>query len=276
MPNRSLSPRAWCRTTWYSAVRPALRRLHAQVLRPTLQRCAMRPLVRNSDLHELDRRYAVMYHHHAEMHRRAIAATGDDCTTVLEVACGTGWNVPLFVQRGLRYCGLDISETAITGAMAKHPEHPYLNLSVHDLERLADGSFDVVYNSSMLEHIGNWEHAITQMLRIARRELVLCFFEGLTDTADNDIHFHPYTAAEIRGDKLDLWGRKIVLQHDPPGWYWNRYSLRQIERLLSELDAPFTHLDGSAGLPRGESIVHIVKRPAEKRTPQSEVAHAWT
>jgi ubiquinone/menaquinone biosynthesis C-methylase UbiE len=50
---------------------------------------------------------------------------------VLEVACGTGWNIPYFRETGLTYYGLDISDTAIAVAALKYPEELFLNIGIN-------------------------------------------------------------------------------------------------------------------------------------------------
>ena len=101
-------------------------------------------------------------------------------TTVLEVACGTGWNILTF-KITVWYYGLDISETAIAFAMMKYPEHRYFNLGICDSSMIGGDSFDIVYSSSMLEHIGYYEEAMREMIRLSKREVWILFFEGLSD-----------------------------------------------------------------------------------------------
>jgi hypothetical protein len=67
----------------------------------------------------------------------------------------------------------------------------------------------------------------------------------------------------------DPWGRKIVLQHDPPGWYWTRYALRPIENLLRTLDVDYTHYtSANSSLLQRESIVDVRKRASSAAVPE--------
>ena len=181
------------------------------------------------DLLEVDHKYGKMHRLHAAAHSGLInEIAGEHFGSVLEVACGAGWNVPAFRTAGLAYTGMDISETAIAAAALKYPENRYLNIGLSDCAMIKSGSFDVVYNSSMLEHIGYFQEAVAEMLRLARRELWILFFEGLSDEPRNRIAFHPYSEEQIEGREKDIYGRKVILQdhiHEKrKGWYWNRYA----------------------------------------------------
>jgi SAM-dependent methyltransferase len=221
-----------------------LRRLRRSIRRRIWLPGAGRSL---EDLVDLDRRYGRMHADHAPVHARAveeIARDGND--DVLEVACGTGWNAPSFARAGLSYVGLDISETAVAVAVLKHPDHPFLNLGIQDAGILRDGCFDAVYSSAMLEHLGDPHGATRQMLRLARRTLVLLFFEGLSDDDEHRVEFHEHVGtdgATWRPSRTDpsrvernVFGRKLILQshgtQPERGWYWNRYSRRRILELF--------------------------------------------
>jgi SAM-dependent methyltransferase len=218
-----------------------------------------------ADLEDLDSRYRVMHELHRHAHLGLIREIQDLAPTeVLEVACGTGWNVPHFRAARMTYYGLDISETALATAALKYPEHRYLNLGITDCRLIKDESFDVVYNSSMLEHIGCYREAILEMVRIAKRAVYILFFEGLSDAPDNDIRFHPYEPRDVSGEAKDIFGRKVVLQHhlheDRRGWYWNRYARRKVLEVLAEAGLEASVLD-TTNRPylKEESVVVIRK-----------------
>jgi ubiquinone/menaquinone biosynthesis C-methylase UbiE len=141
---------------------------------PHLPFCGMR--YSPHDLEDLDSRYRVMNEMHNKAHTGLIQEMRErQFSTVMEVACETGWNIPHFQKSGLKYYGLDISETAIAIAMMKYPEHQYFNLGVCDSTILSAESFDVVYSSSMLEHIGYYEEAMREMIRLAKKEVWILF-----------------------------------------------------------------------------------------------------
>lgn len=193
------------------------------------------------DLRALDEAYRKMHDGHASLHAGLIGEIqGKGFRSVLEVACGTGWNVPAFRAAALEYYGLDISETAIAALALKFPENRYFNLSICDCAMFGEGFFDLVYSSSMLEHIGYHQEAIKEMIRLAKREVYLIFFEGLIEGDQDRIQFHPYSDVELDGRQKDLFGRKIVLQdhlnEKRKGWYWNRYSRNRLTEFLNGYD----------------------------------------
>jgi SAM-dependent methyltransferase len=227
------------------------------------------------DLEDVDGRYARMYRDHEAVHRGAIQElAGRGYRSVLEVACGTGWNVPNFRAAGLAYTGLDISETAVALAAMKHPEGHYLNLGIRDARVLRGDSFDAVYSSSMLEHIGYPEEALAEMVRLARHEVRVLFFEGLSDLPDHQVEFHPHDENETgtwRPSRTDrarveksVFGVKLLLQDHGPerrrGWYWNRYSRSRLLASIAGLPVRPTVL-GSTDRPwiRSESVLVLAK-----------------
>lgn len=230
------------------------------------------------DLEDVDSRYLQMHRLHAEAHRGLVAELGGrGFRTALEVACGSGWNQPFFVQAGLLYHGLDVSETAVAVAALRHPESLYLNLGIRDCALFRDGCFDVVYSSSMLEHIGYAEEALREMLRLARREVVVLFFEGLSEGGEHQVEFHP----QEPGDGHLLWrpsrtdpsrvernpyGFKMVLQDqgpgNPPGWYFNRYSRQKLLASLAGWPCQAKVLGrGDRPYLREESVLVLSKAP---------------
>lgn len=217
------------------------------------------------DLRTLDKGYFGMQQAHVWAHKGLITELGSyGMNNVLEIACGSGWCIPFFLAEGLEYYGLDISETAISMAVLKYPENRFFNLGVSDLGILKPDSFDVVYNSSMLEHIGYYEEAIIEMARLARKHLFILFFQGLSSGPTHSIKFHPFRPDEIDGTTKNAFGRKYVLQDhvhaDQKGWYWNRYSEQLVRAFLDRLGYRYEIWDNTnRDYLRQESVVHIIK-----------------
>lgn len=228
-------------------------------VRPRFWRRA-EPLYSDYDLRRLDFQYCRMYRQHELLHRSLTEEIAKlyGGGRALEVACGTGWNTGNFT--GFDYYGLDISEPAVSLALRKHPERRFLNLGIRDMHLLQSGSFDIVYNSSMLEHIGYAEFAIEEMVRLAKRHLFIMFFEGLAETASID--FHPYEANQINGYVKDIYGRKVVLQdHGQPkkGWYWNRYARSDIESLMTKHGLRYEILDRTnRPYIQAQNVLHVM------------------
>lgn len=101
----------------------------------------------------------------------AVAAAGMERPSLLEVGCASGYYRHVFehlVPGGVRYLGADKSPALIELARRKHPD---LRFDVAAAERLPypDGAVDIVYNGVSLMHIVDYEAAIAEARRVARR-----------------------------------------------------------------------------------------------------------
>jgi SAM-dependent methyltransferase len=99
----------------------------------------------------------------------AVAATGIENPTLLEVGCGSGYYSDVFatlLAGGVRYTGVDYSNAMIARARARAPSTAF---EVADATGLpyADGAFDVVFNGVSLMHIIDYQAAIRQAARVA-------------------------------------------------------------------------------------------------------------
>ena len=203
-----------------------------------------------SDLEAVNFKYERMLQTHEELHAGLIASLDAERNrTVLEIACGAGFAIPHFRAKNLDYFGWDISETALAVAMLKYPEASYFNLSVVDLKLVKDASFDIVYSSSMLEHIGFWEQAIREMVRVAKNNVYIMFFQGLFAGDENKSEFLRYEEEVVAGSKGHVYGRKLILQdhmvHNEKGWFVHKFSRNVVTTFVRELGYEFEILDGS-------------------------------
>ncbi len=94
--------------------------------------------------------------------------------TILDAACATGYYSEV-IERALpnvRYVGSDYSSAMIDAARSRYPRRQF---EVQDVTRLsfADRAFDCVLLSGALEHIPNYDAAIMQICRAARKFVVL-------------------------------------------------------------------------------------------------------
>lgn len=109
------------------------------------------------------------------------------------------------------YTGIDINRTALEACRAKHPEARWLEANVTDLA-FSNGSFDVVNCRHLLEHLPYYETAVREIFRVARRYVIICFFQPPRDP-------------------------EVLLRHETDdGYIWlNRYAPGRFESLLERL-----------------------------------------
>jgi len=195
---------------------------------------------RPHELKAMDRRYRQMFAIHEDVHTAVLDdISKDGCHTFSEVACGAGYTVGPAVARGLAYTGIDISETAIAVSCLKEPNGDFINLPVDRLSIIKDRSFDAVYSSSMLEHIGFVETAIAAMWRLAAKRLDILFFEGLTDAAENEINFYPHEEGVSPREAGGYYGVKVARQDQGTGhsgYFFSKFSKTAMVRMLQSLD----------------------------------------
>jgi ubiquinone/menaquinone biosynthesis C-methylase UbiE len=212
-------------------------------------------------LDELDRAYLGMFDSFKDEHPGVVsemAAIRDAeglSNKVLEIACGTGWNIANFVNQKFDYYGLDISETAIAIAMRKFPVAKFFNLPAINLSLIAEGSFDMVYCASMLEHLSEYAQPIAEMMRIARRHLFVLFYEGLLPGAENKIEFHEKTEPYV-----SPFGVKFVdYQLANRGYYMNRYARDAIVKAAGDQHLEFLDASNRSYIKGAATILHVTK-----------------
>jgi len=235
--------------------------------RPAIWTPSQRPRYSGYDLRRLDFQYWQMYKGHEKLHSslvREIADRAGVAGNVLEVACGTGWNITNFLVAGFNYYGLDISETAISLALIRQPECRFLNFGILDANILRDRSFDIVYSSSMLEHVGYIEDVLGEMIRLTKRHLFIILFEGLSADKENTIRFFPDSDNHISGQAKDIFGRKVVLQDHvvtkQKGYYWNRYSRASVEAIMENNAVRYEILDRqNRSFIDLQAVLHVMK-----------------
>lgn len=220
--------------------------------------------LRRGELVKLDKSYRNMYLLHRNCHLglvrdiRSMYKGCDSRPRLLEIAAGSGWNATKFIQAGFDYCGLDISEPAVALLMRRHPEARFLNIGISDAGVLASDAFDVVVSFSMLEHLAEYERALSEMVRIARQHLFVTFFEGLADEPEDKVATYPFDRR-----CYSFFGRKFLdLQSSyADKFYWNRYSRATIERISREAGAKSVEFlsSGNRSYLKNETILHVSK-----------------
>lgn len=107
--------------------------------------------------------------------------------TLLDVGCGGGFFLELANKRGFKTTGCDIIE-------GKNFDHSaYYQGSVEKLP-FEDNAFDIVTCSHTLEHVVNFDQAVNELKRVAKKKLcvVVPCQRAYYYTLDEHIRFFPY------------------------------------------------------------------------------------
>ena len=97
--------------------------------------------------------------------------------TLLEIGCGNGYYFEVLThltRTALRYMGVDYSSAMVESA---HIRYPQLRFLLGDATQLpfVDGQFDVAWSGTVLMHIPDYQQAIAETCRVARR---FCVFHS--------------------------------------------------------------------------------------------------
>lgn len=114
-----------------------------------------------------------IWHDHIERYRFAIEyINGKD---VLDIACGTGYGVNLFVSNGAtKAVGIDIDPESIGYAREKY-KNKNADYSVGDIKKINinDSCFDVITCFETIEHVDNHAQALKELKRVLKPNGIL-------------------------------------------------------------------------------------------------------
>lgn len=113
----------------------------------------------------------------------------------------------------IEYTGIDISEAVIDDCRMRLPDVDWRVMDVRELD-FADDGFDVVHIRHTLEHLPDYERAVREARRVARKWAIFCLFLPLAEE-------------DCIQQQITPFGRM----------YFNRYGRRRFESLLVELFA---------------------------------------
>lgn len=103
-----------------------------------------------------------------------VMGTNVECCSLLDVGCGEGYVISYLREHlpGLTITGMDYDAEAIEIARQLHPD---LNLKSGDASNLpfSDSSFDAVICLEVLEHLGEPENALRELIRVSRQYVIL-------------------------------------------------------------------------------------------------------
>lgn len=118
---------------------------------------------------------------------------------VLEVGCGSGLIykeiVPNLIDNA-NYVGIDVSYKMLDIAHERYPNGNFLYGDVYNME-FEDETFDVTIAYEVLCHIRNIEKPISEMCRVAKRQVIFTVWESkktfISEEVIDGIHFIHYS-----------------------------------------------------------------------------------
>jgi ubiquinone/menaquinone biosynthesis C-methylase UbiE len=151
----------------------------------------------------------------------ARVAAGD---RVLDVGCGEGRFCAELAAAGAVPVGVEVAETALTRAREQHPDLTFELVAQDGPLPFADGTFDCVWASEVLEHVADTARWLSEVRRVLRPRgglLVTTPYHGriknlLIALAGFESHFDPlgqhlrfYTARSLRTLLVDFGFEEI-------------------------------------------------------------------
>jgi 2-polyprenyl-3-methyl-5-hydroxy-6-metoxy-1,4-benzoquinol methylase len=130
---------------------------------------------------------------------------------VLDLGCGEGELTAVLARTGARTLGVDVAEAALARARRRHPELSFERVPIDGPLPLADGAFDVVWASEVIEHVADtarWLSEVRRVLAPRGRLLVTTPNHGRLGLALHGMeryseplgdHLHLYSARSLRG-----------------------------------------------------------------------------
>ncbi len=149
---------------------------------------------------------------------------------VLDLGCGDGDLTAVLAQAGARALGVDVAEAALARARRRHPSLSFERAPIDGPLPLADGTFDVVWASEVIEHVADTARWLSEVRRVLvpRGRLLL--------TTPNHGRL-----------RLALGG--IERYSEPLGDHLHLYSARSLRELLEEFDFAQVDVKTLAGPP---------------------------
>lgn len=106
--------------------------------------------------------------------------------SILDVPCGLCVDFDVLKKNNpqLNYQGMDITSSFVV--RAKNLNIPVLQGKIQKIP-FPDSSFDIAYSRHILEHLDSYQEAIKELVRVAKKEVLVVFFIIPTNNVDDRI-----------------------------------------------------------------------------------------
>ena len=147
---------------------------------------------------------------------------------VLDLGCGAGDMTAELARAGAEPVGVEVAQAALARARARHPELRFCATPIDGPLPFADGSFDVVWASEVIEHMADTARWLSEI----RRVLVPGGRLALTTPGHGRL-------------RLAIGG--IERYSEPLGDHLHLYTARSLRRVLEELGFGAVQVRGAGG-----------------------------
>lgn len=122
------------------------------------------------------------YHRGIDKSRAKLFDYISEGESVLDVGCGSGWVWENFKEAGhdVKFKGVDLTKNFIEGAKIDFPEVEWEVQNAQELKE-EDDSWDNVLLYHVLELCPDWQKAVEEALRVAKKRVIINFWHGYTD-----------------------------------------------------------------------------------------------
>jgi ubiquinone/menaquinone biosynthesis C-methylase UbiE len=145
-----------------------------------------------------------------QLRRRFLVSQVRAGDRVLDLGCGDGVFTAELAGMGARPVGADVADAALERARDRHPDLAFELVPLDGTLPFADNSFDVVWASEVIEHVGDTARWLSEVRRVlaprgallittpshGRLRILLGGMERFSPPLGD--HLHLYTSASLR------------------------------------------------------------------------------
>ena len=155
---------------------------------------------------------------------------------VLDLGCGDGALTDRLARAGAHPTGVEVAQAAVDRARARHPDLVFELAPIDGALPLADGAFDVVWCSEVIEHVADTARWLSEVRR------VLVPGGRLLLTTPN----HSRIRLAVAG---------IELHSEPLGDHLHLYSAQSLRGVLEDFDFSDVEIRGAGGPPLARRLL---------------------